>query len=58
MKTTYRLNIYDKDGDLNEEGIFIYLGDNHIMKLSDMDELDDMICGLMRCKEELTAHEG
>jgi hypothetical protein len=56
MRTGYRIHIYDTDGSLNEEGIFIYLGDSIIIKMKNIHDLEDTISGLNKCLEEIKRH--
>lgn len=53
MRIGYRENIYDKDGDINEEGLFIYFGDVTILKLKDELELREIIQELNQVLAEM-----
>jgi len=53
MKITFRIDIFDKDGDVNEEGLFVYFGEKFILKFKDPSELNLMIVGLQACQKEI-----
>ena len=55
MKSTYSMNLYDKDGDVSEECILIYTSDENILKFKDIEELKKFYDGLKRTIREVEA---
>lgn len=53
MKVSFREHIYDKDGDLNESGIFLHFGENLILKLKNFADLKDTINNMSKCAIEI-----
>jgi hypothetical protein len=53
MEITFSSNLYDDDGDVYSEGIFLHFGECFILKVSDISELENLIEQLQQVKEEL-----
>jgi len=39
MKVTFSINLYDKDGDKFEDGIYLHIEPNMILEFNDVEEL-------------------
>ena len=46
-------NQYDKDGDMWSECILLYFGDDLILKIENIDELDHIISELKKVSKEI-----
>lgn len=53
MNHTFSVNLYDKDGDILEEGIFLHIGDITTIKFKDVSELDDFTHALSSTVKEI-----
>lgn len=52
-KLTWSKNLYDNDGDVYKEGLFIHLGNGTILYFSNSEELNNFNKDLQDCIEEL-----
>lgn len=53
MEISFSKNLHDKDGDVYSEGIFLFIGEHIILKVSDISELEDLIEHLQKIKKEI-----
>jgi len=53
MKVHFSVNLYDKDGDKYEDGIYLHLENGTILRMKDMNELDQFIKNLETIKDEI-----
>jgi hypothetical protein len=42
MKISFSINQYDSDGDIFDEGVYLYLGDTVIIKVKNVAEVEEM----------------
>lgn len=43
MEISFGVNIYDKDGDIVERGVYIFFGENAVIKFEDYDEFESFV---------------
>jgi len=53
MKLAFSLNLYDYEGDIFEEGIYLHIDDNVMLKLKDISDIDSIINQLQNIKNEM-----
>jgi hypothetical protein len=53
MNIGFSIHQHDEDGEVWGEGIFIWIDDIFCVKVGNMDDLNEMITKLIRCKEEI-----
>jgi len=53
MDVTFSVNLYDEDGDIYQEGIFLHINENTILKLKSSDEMERFINRLENCLKEI-----
>jgi len=53
MEFYFSVNLYDKDGDRFDEGIFIHVGDSTIIKFPDVKSVEDFAKGLLSAIPEI-----
>jgi hypothetical protein len=50
MKIAFSINLYDDEGDKFEEGIYLHIDDNMMLKLKNISDIDSMINQLQNIK--------
>ena len=53
MNYSFSINLYDFDGDKFQDGIFVYIGENTIVKFKDFKELEAFSENLSLSLEEI-----
>lgn len=53
MKYGFSINLYDKDGDIYDDGILVHVGDNTILKFKDTVELEDFAKAILKSLPEI-----
>jgi hypothetical protein len=53
MDYSFSINLYDSEGDKFQDGIFIYIGENTIVKFKDLQELEAFSENLSLSLEEI-----
>lgn len=52
MKVAFSLNMYDEDGDKLESGIMLHIGDSVILKLENIESLQDFVNDVNLCLKQ------
>lgn len=55
MDITFTKNLYDADGDLWDESIYIHCGEDVSLRFLEMDDLDKFIEGVKKCRDEIAS---
>lgn len=53
MNISFHVNRHDEDGDVSDEGIFIWFDDIFSLKVGNMVDLNKLISDLKKCKDEI-----
>lgn len=53
MKATFSINIHNSAGKAYQQGLFIHLGDNVIIRFKDIKDLQELIKDLKKIKQEV-----
>ncbi len=53
MDIKFSVNTYDSDGDITDNGILLHINDTFSLRVSCIEELDDMIVDLLNIKQEI-----
>lgn len=53
MKYAWSKNLHDSDGDVFEDCILVYIGDNTIIKFKDTNELESFAESILRSIKEI-----
>ena len=53
MKVTFSINLYDYEGDIYQEGIYLHYDNGFIIRLKSLEELDEMIENLQSISKEI-----
>ena len=57
MKYSYAYNLYDNDGDVYEDCLLVFIGDNTIMKFQDSVELEQFAHSILSSIKEIRENE-
>jgi len=57
MKYSYAYNLYDKDGDVYEDCLLVFIGDNTIVKFQDSIELEQFAHRILSSIKEIRESE-
>lgn len=53
MEFYFSVNLYDKDGERYDEGVFIHVGDSTIIRFPDAKSVEDFAKGLLAAMPEI-----
>jgi hypothetical protein len=53
MEYSFSKNLHDSDGDIYEECLLVFIGDNTIVKFSDADELESFANKILGSMKEI-----
>lgn len=57
MEYSFSCGMYDSDGDKYDEGIFIFVGKNIMLRFDDIDELEDFANSILDSLPEISQNE-
>ena len=53
MDITFSVNLYDNEGDVFQEGVYLHIEPHLILKLDSVDDIDKMIKQLAKIRDEI-----
>lgn len=53
VRATFTVNMHDKYGDVVKECILLHFGENHILSIANLNELDVIVSDLKAIKKEI-----